>query len=324
MVLYTNYFLMEKKKKTGKGFSLTDVVSIADFSRKDIEFILSRAKQIEAMPKKKRMLLLKGTVVASLFFEPSTRTRLSFETAVQELGGKVIGFADTGVSSSKKGETFSDTIKNIENYADIIVTRHPVSGTARRAAEISRKPVVNAGDGANQHPTQTLLDLYTIKKEFGKISGLKIGFVGDLKYGRTVHSLAYALTHYGNEQFFISPESLKMPKSFTEEIKKHCKVREFQNPEDCISELDVMYVTRIQKERFPDEIEYNKVKDAYIIGKDSLENAKKGMKIMHPLPRVNEIKPEVDATPFALYFRQSANGIPVREALLDILNKVKK
>jgi aspartate carbamoyltransferase catalytic subunit len=259
-----------------------------------------------------------------MFFEPSTRTRLSFETAIQSLGGKVVGFAEAGITSAKKGESFSDTIKTISNYADILVMRHPLSGTARRAAEISSKPVLNGGDGPNQHPTQTLLDLYTIKKYVGRLDNLKIGFVGDLKYGRTVHSLATALMYFNATQYYISPEILKMPKHITEEVKEKCKVYETEELEKFIPEVDILYMTRIQKERFPDQLEYEKVKDAYVLTKESLKDAKKSMKVMHPLPRVNEIAVEVDETPHAIYFQQTAAGIPVREALLDILSKVKK
>lgn len=305
-------------------FSLTDVISINDFSKKDILFVLKRAAQLDGMNPEKKSKLLENKIVASMFFEPSTRTRLSFETAVQSLGGKVIGFAQAGVTSAKKGETFSDTIKVMSNYADILIMRHPLSGTARRAAEVSKKPVLNGGDGPNQHPTQTLLDLYTIKKYVGKLDGLKVGFVGDLKYGRTVHSLATALTHFNACQYYISPESLKMPKHITEEVKEKCKVKETEELEKFIPEVDVLYMTRIQRERFPDEIEYEKVKDAYVLNKAMLKNAKKEMKVMHPLPRVNEISTDVDNTPHAIYFEQSASGIPVREALLEILSRVKK
>jgi aspartate carbamoyltransferase catalytic subunit len=240
------------------------------------------------------------------------------------LGGSVIGFADAGVSSTKKGESLSDSIKTIERYADLIVMRHYVEGSARRAAEVSMKPVINAGDGANQHPTQTLLDLYTIQKTFGKIDGLKIGFSGDLKYGRTVHSLATALTHFNVEQYYIAPESLKMPDYIVNAANEKGKVKETDNIDEFLPELDVLYCTRIQKERFPDPIEYEKVKNVYIIGKKNLGKVKESLKIMHPLPRVNEIQSEVDNTPHALYFDQLANGVPVREALLAILSEIKK
>lgn len=317
--------MVAKNSKSISDFSLTDVVSISDFSQKDILFVLEKASQMEKLSSEKKRKILDGKIVASLFFEPSTRTRLSFETAIQNLGGKVIGFSDPNVSSFKKGETLSDTIKIVENYSEIIIMRHFIDGSARRAAEISKKPVINAGDGSNQHPTQTLLDLYTIKKEFGKITGLNIGMVGDLKYGRTVHSLAYALTHFkGINLYLIAPESLKMPQYIIDGIKDRVKVHETDNLQKFLPELDVLYDTRIQKERFPDLVEFEKVKNTYILGKEILKNVKKRMRIMHPLPRINEIKPELDETEHALYFQQAANGIPVREALLEIMSKAKK
>jgi len=319
--------LMGKKSGSAAGykFPLTDVISINDFSRKDIEFVLSKAAEMEKMAPAKKRKILADKTVASLFFEPSTRTRLSSETAVQNLGGKVIGFSDAGTSSWKKGESLTDTIKIVSNYADIIMIRHPADGSARRAAEVSSKPVINCADGANQHPTQTLLDLYTIKKNFGKIDGLSIGMIGDLKYGRTVHSLAQGLNKFrGIKLFLISPETLKMPEYITAELKGNVEILESNSLEKFLPKIDVLYSTRIQKERFPDEVEYEKVKNSYILGKEILANAKKGFKVMHPLPRVNEIKPELDATGAALYFEQAANGLPVREALLSILIKAKK
>lgn len=315
----------QKSKSPASSFRLTDVVSISDFSRSDIEFALKKAAEMEKMPKDKKLKQLHGKVIASLFFEPSTRTRLSFETAIQNLGGRVIGFADAGVSSAKKGETLSDTIKMVERYADLIVMRHPVEGTARRAAEISRVPVLNGGDGANQHPTQTLLDLYTIKKKFNKIDSLNIGMVGDLRYGRTVHSLTYALANFKNVNlYFIAPEMLKMPEHIKEEVQDKLEIFETSDLFEFLPELDVLYVTRIQKERFPDPEEYEKVKNVYVLGNEILERVKKDFAIMHPLPRVNEIKTELDNTKHALYFEQAANGVPVREALLSILSGVKK
>jgi aspartate carbamoyltransferase catalytic subunit len=313
------------KTKTGFGNFLTDVISISDFSREDIEKVLAEAKRMDEMPRNKKSELLKNTVVASLFFEPSTRTRLSFETAAQNLGARIIGFADPNVTSTKKGESLSDTIHMVENYADIIVMRHYIEGAAKRAAEISRKPIINAGDGANQHPTQTLLDLYTIKKEFGKIDGMKIAIAGDLKYGRTVHSLMYALAMFNNiTVYLISPESLKMPKYIIDDTKSSLKILETQNMDKYLQDADILYATRIQKERFPDEIEYEKVKNAYVVDLAMLKKAKPGIKVMHPLPRVNEISVEIDNTPYALYFQQAANGIPVREALFYLLRGVSK
>ncbi len=307
------------------GFNLTDVISISDFSRQDIETVLEKAWEMEKTPREKKARILENTVVASLFFEPSTRTRLSFETAIQNLGGKIIGFADAGVSSTKKGETLTDTIKIVSSYSDIIVMRHPVDGAARRAAEITKKPVINGGDGSNQHPTQTLLDLYTMQKEFKKIDGLSIGLLGDLKYGRTVHSLACALTLFKKIRLFlIAPESLKMPQYIIEDINGKLELQESETLEDFLPELDILYSTRIQKERFPDPVEYEKVKDAFVLDKKILEKTKPSFRIMHPLPRVNEISTELDATKAALYFEQAANGLPAREALLALLKDVKK
>jgi aspartate carbamoyltransferase catalytic subunit len=307
------------------GFNLTDVISISDFSRGDIDFILAEAARMEKMPRSKKKCLLDGKVVASLFYEPSTRTRLSFETAIQSLGGTVIGFADAKVSSAKKGESLSDSIVTVSGYADLIVIRHSIEGSARRAAEVSKSPIINGGDGANQHPTQTLLDLYTIKKQFGKIDGIKIGLLGDLKYGRTVHSLMYALAHFkGIKVYLIAPESLKMPQNIVDEVGNKLEIKETGKVKEFLPELDVLYATRIQKERFVDEFEYEQIKNVYILGKSILKHTKKGFKIMHPLPRVNEIKPELDKTDAALYFEQARNGVPVREAILNTLKDVKK
>jgi len=306
-------------------FKLTDIVSINDFSRADIDLVLEKAAEMEKLPVSKKNTVLANKTVASVFFEPSTRTRLSFETAIQNLGGQVVGFADAEVSSTKKGESLSDSIRILAGYADMIVMRHSIEGAARRAAEVSDKPIINGGDGANQHPTQTLLDLYTIKKAFGKISGLNIGLLGDLKYGRTVHSLMYALKKYGNVNVYcIAPDSLKMPAEIIEDVKGKINVKETSKLEEFLPEIDVLYATRIQKERFVDEFEYEQIKNVFILGKEILENTKKGFKIMHPLPRVNEIKPELDETDAALYFEQAKNGLPVREALLSILKDVKK
>ncbi len=311
-------------KQTAKK-SLTDIVSISDFSRADIEGIISKAAKMEKTALSKKHGFLKGKIVATLFFEPSTRTRLSFESAAQNLGASVISSPVDEATSSKKGETVSDTIRIVENYADMIVIRHYIEGTARRAAEISKKPIINAGDGSNQHPTQTLVDLYTIKKEFGKIDGIKIGLMGDLKYGRTVHSLAKALSLFkGVTIYCISPESLKMPKYIIEEISKGVKVHQTFSVEEFLPQMDILYATRIQKERFPDPLEYERVKNVYILTKKILEKTKKDFRIMHPLPRVNEISTDLDDTPAAIYFRQAANGIPVREAVLEMLSKVKK
>lgn len=297
-----------------------DVISIRDFSREDIEYILNTAEKLERELKEKGSLdYARGKILATLFFEPSTRTRLSFESAMHRLGGSVIGFAEASTSSVKKGESLRDTIKTVEQYSDVIAIRHPKEGAARLAAEVADIPVINAGDGSNQHPTQTLLDLYTMKCEFGKIDGLKIGLLGDLKYGRTVHSLSEALSYYDVELYLISPELLRMPRHIVEELKeKGVKVYETSDLESVIGELDVLYATRIQKERFPDEQEYLKVKGSYVIDLEILKKAKETLKIMHPLPRVDEIHPSVDSTKHAIYFRQVFSGIPVRMALLAL------
>ncbi|ALM75599.1 aspartate carbamoyltransferase [Thermococcus barophilus] len=303
-----------------QGWKGRDVVSIRDFSKEDIEYVLNTAERLERELKEKGSLeYAKGKILATLFFEPSTRTRLSFESAMHRLGGSVIGFAEASTSSVKKGESLRDTIKTVEQYSDVIVIRHPKEGAARLAAEVAEIPVINAGDGSNQHPTQTLLDLYTIKREFGKIDGLKIALLGDLKYGRTVHSLSEALSHYDVELYLISPSLLRMPRHIVEELKeKGVKVYETSDLESVIGELDVLYATRIQKERFPDEQEYLKVKGSYVIDLEILKKAKETLKIMHPLPRVDEIHPSVDSTKHAIYFRQVFSGIPVRMALLAL------
>ena len=302
---------------------LKDIISINDFSKEDILFFLSEAEHMKKASAKEKEKILKGKVVASLFFEPSTRTRLSFETAIQNLGGKVIGFSDAAVSSTKKGETLSDTIKIVEGYSDAIVMRHSIDGAARLASEVANIPIINAGDGTNQHPTQTLLDLFTINEVFGKIQGLKVGMVGDLKYGRTVHSLAIALDKFeGNELFFVAPEMLQMPRDIKDKLK--AKFTENQKIEDIIKEIDILYVTRIQKERFADEMDYLRVKDVYNINLDTLKNAKKSLKIMHPLPRVNELAKEIDGTDYAIYFEQAKNGLWVIEAVLKTLLGAKK
>jgi|SRR3989344_1333689 len=307
------------------NFKGKSIISINDLSKDEIVYILETAKKIESMPLSRKQKLLSGRIMASLFFEPSTRTRLSFQSAMTRLGGRVIGFSDPNTSSFAKGETLYDTIKMVENYVDVIAMRHPIEGSARLASEATKKPVINGGDGANQHPTQTLLDLYTIKKSQGKISGLKIAMCGDLKYGRTVHSLAIALSHFDCRLYFVAPESLKMPSYYLNELsRKGIIFSEHEKIEEVISEVDIFYSTRIQKERFPDEIEYEKVKDVYILTKDMLKNVRKNMKILHPLPRVNEISADVDSTPYAYYFEQSANGVPIREAVLSLVLGVLK
>ncbi len=263
--------------------------------------------------------MLKGKILATLFFEPSTRTRLSFETAMLKLGGSNIGFAEAEIASVKKGENLADTIRTVENYADTIALRHGLEGSAKLAAEFSKVPIINAGTGSEEHPTQAFIDLYTMRKEKGKIDGLKIALVGDLRYGRTVHSLAYALALYNVELFFVSPETLRMRKDVLQTIKNKIPVTEDANLETIMPQIDVLYVTRIQKERFPDAAEYAKVKGAYKIDLKTLKGVKKDMIILHPLPRVDEIAAEVDGTPQAKYFQQVWNGIVVRMALLALV-----
>jgi aspartate carbamoyltransferase catalytic subunit len=299
-------------------FKGRDIISIQDFSQTEINHILDVAKTMEPIAKKGSNML-KGKILATLFFEPSTRTRLSFETAMLKLGGSYIGFADADIASVKKGENLADTVRTVENYADAIALRHGLEGAAKEAAEFSDVPIINGGTGSEEHPTQAFTDLYTIRKEKGRINGLKVAVVGDLRYGRTVHSLSYALTHYGIELFLVSPESLRMRKDVLQTIKSKIPVTEDAQLEEVMPKIDVLYVTRIQKERFPDAAEYAKVKGAYKIDKKTLANAKKDLVIMHPLPRVDEIAPEVDATPQAKYFQQVGNGVLVRMALLALV-----
>lgn len=263
--------------------------------------------------------ILKRKILATLFFEPSTRTRLSFEAAMLKLGGSTIGFADADITSVKKGENLSDTIRTIENYADIIALRHPLEGSAKLAAEFSRVPILNAGSGAEEHPTQALMDLYTIQKEKGRIDSLKIALVGDLRYGRTVHSLAYALSLFDIELYLISPESLRMRKEVVDSIKNQISIIEDINLDKIMPQIDVLYITRIQKERFPDLAEYSKVKGVYKIDLKTISSGKNDLIVLHPLPRIDEIASEVDNTPQAKYFQQVWNGIVVRMALLSLV-----
>lgn len=290
------------------------LVSITDFTKEEILRIVSLAAEFEANPNQK---LLDGKVVSSLFFEPSTRTRLSFETAIQRLGGSIIGFTDSSSSSTTKGESLNDTIKMVSNYSDLIVMRHPLEGSARYASEVSSVPVINAGDGANQHPTQTLLDMYSIYKTQGTLENLNIFLVGDLKYGRTVHSLLMAMSQFNPTFNFISPDALKMPdeyKLFLES--KGIKYYEHYQFTDIIEAADILYMTRVQRERFSDPIEYEKVKNVYVLRNSMLDNTKDSMRILHPLPRVNEIHTDVDANPKAYYFEQAENGVYARMAIM--------
>ena len=296
-----------------------DVISIRDLSREEIEEILASArKMVPYAEGKKVMHPLADQVVAMAFFEPSTRTRLSFESAVQRLGGSCITIADAGASSMRKGESLYDTIRMLSGYAEAIVIRHPNEGAARLAARASDRPVINAGDGAGQHPTQTLLDLATMQEAFDTLTGLRVVLLGDLKYGRTVHSLAHALALFGSEIVLSSPSSLGLPEEVTERL-EHMGGKVSSEPEihRAVRDADVLYVTRIQKERFPDEADYRKVAGSYRIDSGVLRDAKPRLIVMHPLPRAGEISPEVDDTPHAAYFRQAFLAVPVRMALLN-------
>lgn len=293
-----------------------DFVTIADLSKDKIMYMIRLAQEFEKHPNRE---LLKGKIVATLFFEPSTRTRLSFETAANRLGAKVIGFSDAKASSVTKGETLKDTILMVSNYADVIVMRHYIEGAAQYASEISPVPIVNAGDGANMHPSQCLLDLYSIYKTQGTLENLNIYLVGDLKYGRTVHSLITAMRHFNPTFHFIAPEELAMPNEYKLYCKQHgIKFEEHTEfNENIIADADILYMTRVQKERFSDLMEYERVKNVYILKNSMLKNAKENMKILHPLPRVNEIAYDVDANPHAYYIQQAGNGLFAREAIFS-------
>lgn len=297
------------------------LVSINDFSKEDYLKILDLASEFEKNPTQD---ILKGYVVATLFFEPSTRTRLSFESAVNRLGGRVIGFSDSGTTSASKGETLRDAIRIVSNYSDLIVMRHPLEGSARLASEFATVPVVNAGDGANQHPSQTLLDMYSIKKTQGTLDNLNIFMVGDLKYGRTVHSLLMAMSEFNTTFYFVSPEELRMPEYYKLFLdKKGLKYHECIDFKESVQDADIMYMTRVQQERFTDPIEYERVKNAFILEKSMIENARENMKVLHPLPRVNEIALDVDDTPQAYYFPQALNGVYTRQAIITSILGIK-
>ena len=295
-----------------------DIVSMRDFSRKDVEYIMDLAETMLPYAKgEKRTKCLEGKILGNLFFEPSTRTRMSFESAAYRLGLHVMDVTQTSMTSMTKGETLADTIRMVDTYCDAIVLRHPNEGAARLAANVAESPVINAGDGAGSHPTQTLLDLFTMKRSKECIDGLNIVLLGDLKYGRTVHSLSHALTMFGAKLSFVSPESLQMPSDIIESLKAEgCTPYITDKLDDVIQDADVLYVTRIQKERFPDPDEYKKVAGLYRVDNEALREAKKDLIVMHPLPRVDEIAPEVDSTDHAKYFEQAFNGIPIRMALL--------
>ena len=299
---------------------MKNLISIEQCTRQDILRILDRAAYFE---KHVNSPLLEGKVVATLFFEPSTRTRLSFETAVQRLSGRVIGFSDVGTSSTTKGESLKDTIKIVSNYADVIVMRHFLEGAALYASEVTEVPIVNAGDGAHQHPSQTLLDLYSIRQTQGTLEDLKIVMVGDVRFGRTIHSLIQGLSTFHPHFQFVAPEELALP----EEYIRYCKTHNLdfsctsEFTKEIIADADILYMTRVQKERFTDPEEYEKVKEVYILNRAMLEKAKPNLKILHPLPRVHEIAQDVDSHPAAYYFQQAQNGLYVRESILcDVLN----
>ena len=305
-----------------KIFELKNIISIKDFERKDVDYILEEAAKLENVAKSKEVCEeLKGKILGLMFFEPSTRTRMSFETAIKRLGGDGIGFETSGSSSVSKGESIADTAKMFEGYCDALVIRHELEGVSKFISDIVDIPVINAGDGAGQHPTQTLLDLYTIKKEIGKIDDLKIALIGDLKYGRTVHSLSNALCLYNNVKIYlVSPPELKMPQEVLIDLNKTNVVyEEAETIESIIDNVDVLYVTRIQKERFGDIDDYLKIKGAYIINKKMLEG--KDVIVMHPLPRIDEIDTDVDDTEYNKYFTQAFNAVPVRMAILKTLIK---
>jgi len=300
-------------------FYKKNIISVRDLDKQKLELIFDATDKIIDMSQDKRREIARGKTLGYLFFEPSTRTRLSFESAIALLGGTSIGIADATSSSIHKGETLGDTVKVISSYCDVLVLRHSLDGSSRFAAEISNKPVINAGSGTEEHPTQTIQDLYTIKKEKKKIDGLKIGIVGDLKYGRTVYSLLYGLRNYDVDLHLISPESLRIRSDSTYDIKNELSYTESSNIDEYIEDLDVLYVTRIQKERFPDEEEYAKVKGSYVIGSDMVKKMKDDAIILHPLPRIDEISADVDNTKHAKYFEQVEYGKYTRAALLGLI-----
>ncbi|MFO8055008.1 MAG: aspartate carbamoyltransferase [Bacteroidales bacterium] len=289
-------------------------ISINNHSTEELIMLLDRAEGFEQNPVQP---LLKDHVIASLFFEPSTRTRLSFESAINRLSGRIVGFTDAASSSVKKGESLKDTILTVSNYSDLIVMRHPLDGSARWASEVASVPIINAGDGANQHPTQCLLDLYSIRKTQGSLDNLHIAFVGDLKYGRTVHSLVIAMSMFNTTFHLVSPTALKLPSAVKRYIKeKKLTYYQYTDLEEVIPNVDICYMTRIQRERFADPMEFERVKNTYLLKKSMIENSRENLKILHPLPRVNEINEDVDNSPKAYYFQQALNGVYVREALL--------
>ena len=301
------------------NFSQNDIISIRDLSKDDLEQIYSKTNEIMEMEAEQRREIARGKTLGYLFFEPSTRTRLSFQSAMALLGGTSFGIADATSSSVQKGESLADTVRIMSGYTDAIVLRHSLDGSSKFAAEVSSKPVINAGSGTEEHPTQAIQDLYTIKKELGKIDGKNIGIVGDLKYGRTVYSLLYGLSNYDVNVHLISPESLKIRSDSTYNLKENLSYTESENLDEYIEDLDVLYVTRIQKERFPDEEEYVKVKGSYVIGQDVVNKMKEDAILLHPLPRIDEISTDVDSSKQAKYFQQAEYGKFTRAAILSLL-----
>ena len=302
-----------------KNFSQNDIISIRDLSKDNLEEIYSKTNEIIEMKAEERREIARGKTLGYLFFEPSTRTRLSFQSAMALLGGTSFGIADATSSSVQKGESLADTVRIMSGYTDAIVLRHSLDGSSKFAAEVSSKPIINAGSGTEEHPTQAIQDLYTIKKELGKIDGKNIGIVGDLKYGRTVYSLLYGLSNYDVNVHLISPESLKIRSDSTYNLKENLSYTESENLDEYIEDLDVLYVTRIQKERFPDEEEYVKVKGSYVIGQDVVNKMKDDAMLLHPLPRLDEISPDVDSSKQAKYFQQAEYGKFTRAAILSLL-----
>jgi len=300
-------------------FFQRDIISIRDLNKQKLEIIFEATNKIINMDPNKRREIARGKALGYLFYEPSTRTRLSFEAAMALIGGTSLGISDVSSSSAQKGESLADTVKIMSIYSDVLVLRHSLDGSSRFAAEVSSKPVINGGSGTEEHPTQAIQDLFTIKKEKNKIDGLKIGIVGDLKYGRTVYSLLYALGNYNVEVHLISPQALKIRFDSTYDIKKRLSFTESTSLEEYIDDLDVVYVTRIQKERFPDEEEYLKVKGSYVIGLDIIKKMKEDAIVLHPLPRLDEISVEADKTKQARYFKQAEYGKYTRAALLGLL-----
>lgn len=297
-----------------------DVVSIRDFTRDELKFLFDFTDRISNLSRTERSELGKGRTLGSIYYEPSTRTRMSFEAAISSIGGSSIGIADPRSSSIEKGESLSDTIRIMDLYSDVIVLRHPLDGSGRFASELSKHPVINAGSGSEEHPTQAMLDLYTIYKEKGKIDGLRIGIVGDLKYGRTVYSLVYGLANYDVDIRLISPPTLRIRKESIYDVESKLRIQEYTDlPQDILATLDIIYVTRIQRERFPDIQEYEKVKGTYTIDQKTLDKSKTDVSIMHPLPRLDEISHSIDNTNNATYFRQAANGKELRAALLALM-----